>query len=550
MTRNNRDHLRVTPATRVAPPLASDDFSSAAPRGERLDLRGEVLDFRTSRRQRYQPASRDESFRERSLRDEAAPRRRVASPDSVTRGGDAALTSPATSAAPPEAPLSVAQEPMTCPPCHRLLLLFTIILSVLSIPLVYSASTALALEHYGDPNFFLLRQVGFVVVGLGIMLWASRQSAETIRRMVWVLYAVALVGLVLIAFTPLGTDLGSGTKRWLKMGPLPPQQFSELAKIALVGVLADLWSRAARDPQRKGWPWLTTAALSLPLIGLVYKQPHFSATLLLFLLPLAIAFYTGASLKQLGRILIVFALLGAVGFAGMKPYQRERLTSHFATKDDPRGTSYQALQGRRALIHGGLMGTGIGRGTYANGGYLPAPHTDFILAVIGEEWGFVGMASLTLVYGLMIFFCFHTGHSSRNGFEALMCAGMGTILAVQFIGNAGVVTGVLPVTGMPLPILSYGGSGLWCSLLGIGLVLGISRGHGGEATTPQRVAAVPVEDAPVAERTMFDQSAVMPENDVLMLPTPLMMDEHGAFSAKHGPSPLTPVGATRAYSER
>lgn len=481
-----------------------------------VPVSGDVLDFRAARRAPVnttvnRPApNRARPAKDGAHRDDLRARRQA--PPVTLRAVEAE--------SPTESPCA------TCPPCHRLLLVFTLLLAVLSIPLVYSASNALALEHYGDPNYFLGRQVFFVLSGVGLLLWASRRSPEQIRRLAWLMYAVALVGLVLIAFTPLGTDLGSGTRRWLKMGPLPAQQFSELAKIALVGVLADFWSRAQRDAQSKFWPWLVTGALSLPMIALVFRQPHLSATLLLCVLPLAIGFYAGAPLKQLGRIALVALAIGAVGFVGMKPYQRERVTSHFAAKEDPRGASYQALQGRRALINGGLLGKGPVGDSYKHG-HLPAPHTDFILAVIGEQFGFVGMIFLTALFGGLIFFCFHTGHSSRTGFEALLCAGMGTLLAIQFIGNAGVVTGLLPVTGMPLPIISYGGSGLWCSMLGIGLVLGISRGNGARVEAEafardeqqreerERFARA-VEDV-ASDRAIFEQP-VLPSANVLPLP--------------------------------
>jgi cell division protein FtsW len=129
------------------------------------------------------------------------------------------------------------------------------------------------------------------------------------------------------------------------------------------------------------------------------------------------------------------------------------------------------------LANGGLLGYGPGNSPSKHG-FLPAPHTDFILAVIGEEWGLAGIVALLCIYSAMIFFCFHIGHCAGSAFEALLCSGIGTLLAIQVICNAGVVTGALPVTGMPLPLLSYGGSGLICLLIGIGLVLGISREMG------------------------------------------------------------------------
>ncbi len=407
-----------------------------------------------------------------------------------------------------------------CPACHWGLFVLTALLAILSVPIVYSASTAIALDHHGSADYFFWRQVGFVTVGLAAFLAVSRLSARQARNAVWVLYAVALAGLLAIDFSPLGTDLGSGTRRWLKLGPLPAQQFSELAKIALIGVLADFWSRAARSAQTALWPWLVAAALTLPVIGLVFVQPHLSAACLLALLPLAMAFYADVPLKQFAKAAALCFVLGAgvFGFAqgrdpqgrstpGLKTYQLQRITAHFSDGGkDEQGSNYQKLQSQRALMSGGLLGAGPGQSIYKQG-HLPAPHTDFILAVIGEEWGLVGALSLLLIYGAMIFFCFHIGHSADTSFEALLCAGIGTLLTIQVMCNAGVVTGALPVTGMPLPLLSYGGSGLFCTLIGIGLVLGVSRQSGRAACAEANLDSETARVTGHAHDTAGDESS-------------------------------------------
>lgn len=370
-----------------------------------------------------------------------------------------------------------------CPACHWWLLVLTTLLAVLSIPIVYSASMPIALDHHGNADFFFWRQIFFVGVGLAFFVGASRLSAKGMRVAVWSLYAVAVLGLLAIELTPLGTDLGSGTRRWLRLGPLPPQQISELAKVALIGVMADFWSRAAKPVQRSIWPWLACGALTMPIVALVFMQPHLSAASLLFLLPFFIAFHADAPLRHFVKIGVVLLALG-VGtvwlcrehrMPGLKTYQQERIAAHFSTKaEDGQGSNYQVLQSQRALQNGGLFGTGLGQSLFKQG-HLPAPHTDFILAVVGEEGGLVVALSLLLIYGAIIFFCFHIGHCAGSSFEALLCSGVGTLLAIQVVCNAGVVTGLLPVTGMPLPLLSYGGSGLICVLISIGLVLGVSR---------------------------------------------------------------------------
>jgi cell division protein FtsW len=287
-------------------------------------------------------------------------------------------------------------------------------------------------------------------------------------------------------------------------------QFSELAKVALVGVLADFWSRAAGQSKKNMWPWVVTAVIAVPPFLLVFAQPHLSAAVLLLVLPFCIACYAGAPWRQIVQIAGPLVLVTAMGVAMcktghvpfLKDYQRERIVSHFSDRgSDSRGGNYQAEEGRLALIRGGYFGTGPG-GSLLKHGHLPAPHTDFILAIIGEEWGLVGMLGLLMGYGLIIFFCFQTGHCADSTFHAILCAGVGTLLAIQLVCNAGVVTGMIPVTGMPLPLLSYGGSGLICTLAAIGLVLSVSR----EASRKAAAAAASVlrstSEEPVARATV------------------------------------------------
>ncbi len=367
-----------------------------------------------------------------------------------------------------------------CPPAHWGLIFITLFLSLFSIPMIYSASQAIALDNHGSADFFLIRQVGFVLAGIGLMVVISRLSPHMVRGMVWCLYFAALLGLLATKFSPLGVTMG-GVERWLKVGPIP-FQVSEIAKFALIGVLADFWSRAGRVSHKSNWPWFAAFGIAgIPLL-LVFMQPHLSATLVLFSIPLVIGFYAGVPGRQLfsllGGIVVIGALvmgLCAVGkMPGVKPYQQERIAHFFAAETDETGAHYQTEQGLRAIERGGLMGAGFG-GSLFKQGHLPAPHTDFILAIVGEETGLIGMIVLLVGYGVMIFFCFQIGYNATRQFETLLCVGVGSLLALQVVCNLGVVLDVLPVTGMPLPFISYGGSGLLCTLLGIGLVLGVSR---------------------------------------------------------------------------
>ena len=378
----------------------------------------------------------------------------------------------------------MAEKRKNCPACHWGMSVLTLLLIAVSMPMVYSASMPVALADNHMPTFFVMRQMMFAALGYGLFHAASKLKPEQMRTWLWVLYFVVLVGLAAMAFTPLGF-VQSGVKRWIKIPGLPPQQLSELAKIAIIGVMADFWSRAARSSQKSYWPWIAAAGLTLPIAGLVVIQPHLSAALLLCALPLFIAWYADVPVKRIATIVMPLVLVAGVGavlcahhaMPLLPAYQQDRIAAHFGGDADEQGANYQTLQSQRTLVSGGLLGRGPGQ-SLGKQGHLPEPHTDFIFAVIGEEFGLVGSLGLLGCYGLLIFFCFQIGHVAETMFEALLCAGVGTLLAIQVVCNVGVVTGVLPVTGMPLPFMSYGGSGLLCVLLGLGLVLGVSRGLG------------------------------------------------------------------------
>jgi cell division protein FtsW len=458
------------------PAARGDDFRRDTPRRAtrpRPPLPDNVVDLDSARAAREERLERERRDREHAYADryfaarEGKQTRRSRDDEPESKVSQITLEATATTGG-------------TCAPCHLGLFVLSMLLTILSVPLIYSASTAIALDRHGAADFFLKRQIPFALLGMAVLIGASRISGTKLRPFVWGLYAVTVLGLFATDFTPLGyISPGSGVKRWLKIGPIQ-LQMSELAKIALIGVLADYWSHTTKASRETFRPWAVTAVLTMPVVGLIFLQPHLSAALLLFSIPLFIAYFAGVSLRQMGKIGVCLIVLAGLAVPLMKPYQRERVVAHLnilkpdQKEADARGSNYQALQGQRALVRGGLFGTGPGGSLYKQG-HLPAPHTDFIVAVIGEEWGLIGMMALLIIYGLMIFYCFHIGHSAANGFEAILCAGVGALLAVQVVGNMGVVTGVLPVTGMPLPLLTYGGSGMMSLLLGLGLVLSVSR---------------------------------------------------------------------------
>lgn len=384
--------------------------------------------------------------------------------------------------------LASPQEKVPCPPCHWGLLVTTLLMMGLSIPLIYSSSTAIALDNHGSTSYFVTRQILFVLIGLAAMISVSRLPRRSLRKFGWILYGLTVLGLIATKFTPLGVSMG-GVERWLRMGPIP-FQVSELGKIGLLMALADFWSRTVKSSYKnsieKYAPWfISGCVLTLPVVGLVLLQPHLSAALVLFSLLPVVTFFVGTPLRQFGKIMggLVLLICIVIGLSSLqkmpfiKPYQQARIAHFLSSDKEAQGANYQTLQGLRAIERGGWIGVGPGNSLYKQG-RLPAPHTDFILAVTGEEWGILGMLILLAMYGAIIFFCMQVAHNATNTFEMLIASGMAALLFIQVFGNMGVVLDILPVTGMPLPFISYGGSGLVCLLIGMGLVLGISRQQG------------------------------------------------------------------------
>lgn len=374
-------------------------------------------------------------------------------------------------------------------PMHPHLTLLTLLMGLAAVFVVFSSSMALAVDHHQPPEFYAVKQAQALGVSLLSLVFFSRVRRSWLPTLCWMLYVGALVGLVLTLVPGLGIELG-GVKRWLRVPGLPPLQVSEIMKLALAGVLARLWTRHLHKAGATATPtwacWAQIAFFTAVPAALVFLQPHLSATLLLVVLPLLLAFVAGVDGRALGTVVLALVVAGTlcVTMAAthtlpfLKPYQQDRIANFLpGHHQNARGDDFQVIQAGKALEAGGVLGVGLGRSYYKQG-HLPAPHTDMILAVIGEELGLCGVVLFLACYLLLVLWCLQIAHQAVVPFEAVMCSGVGLLLAMQLVMNAAVVTGLLPVTGMPLPLLSYGGSGLLCSLMGIGMVLNVSRHTG------------------------------------------------------------------------
>ncbi len=313
-----------------------------------------------------------------------------------------------------------------------------------------------------------VRQLAWVGVGGLALLVIASIDYRRLVRMAPLFYVLGLAGLVTVFV--LGRTV-SGARRWILLGPISVQP-SELFKIVFVLMVA--WWLSSRWAQSLG---RVTVSLVLPIIAvpfvLIVKQPDLGTALLLF--PVTVALLVGAGVR--------FRLLGALALAGlaalplawfaMKDYQRERIMVYLDPFRDPLGSAYNVIQAKIAIGSGQLLGKGIAGATQSRLAFLPERHTDFIFAVFAEMWGFVGCLVLLVCYVVLLLRGFDIAAAAREPVGRLVALGATALLASQVLINVGMVTGLLPVVGVPLPLMSYGGSSMLVSLVALGLLLSV-----------------------------------------------------------------------------
>lgn len=353
---------------------------------------------------------------------------------------------------------------------YYLLLGTTLLLVVLGLIMVLSASSIESFKIFGSSYTIVQRQALFAVLGVVAMLLAARTSPHFWRGASPFLLVGAIV--LLFAVLVVGHEV-AGQRNWIEIaGPFRLQP-SEIAKLALVVWGATLISR--RSDRVDSWrallvPFLPVAVL---MMGLVLAEGDFGNALMLAAITMGILFAAGAPMR-------LFAIMFGVGAAAIvmlslaAPYRMARFTSWLNPGDDPLGFGWQVTQGQYALGTGGWWGVGLGA-SREKWGTLPEAHTDFIFAVVGEELGLVGTITVLVLFGLLAFAIFRMARSAQDSFVRLAAAGVGAWIVVQAVVNVGAVLGVLPITGVPLPLVSYGGSSLVPTLVALGMLMGLAK---------------------------------------------------------------------------
>jgi len=351
------------------------------------------------------------------------------------------------------------------------------LLCLLGLMMVLSASSVEALHSYGGAWLFFKRQVVWVALGLVALVVTAR--ADYHRWRVLALPGVVVSGLLLVIVLLPGVGVtAGGSTRWLGFGPLRMQP-SELAKLAVLVFAADLLTRRAERVHERG-------ALVRPLLvvvgvlgGLVMLQPDMGTTIILGLIALTVVFVGGLPLLRMAG-LVVGSAAAALLFGLVEGYRRARLLAFLDPWKDAGNTGYQVAQSLVALGSGRVTGVGLG-GSRAKWGFLPNAHTDFIFAIIGEELGLIGTLLVVVLFVAFTVLGVQAVLRAPDRFGSLVAAGVTGWIAGQALINMGAVTGRLPVTGVPLPFVSFGGSALVVTMAAAGLLMSIARRSEGAA---------------------------------------------------------------------
>jgi cell division protein FtsW len=355
---------------------------------------------------------------------------------------------------------------------YNLMLTATLCLLALGAVMVFSASSTTRILQDGglsDSAFYLKRTLLFGVIGLLVMHLAARHGLRVVRNLTPLLLGGSLF--LLLAVLAVGTEV-NGATRWLGGGFLQVQP-SELAKVALVLYAADLLARKPKQAKSlEGMmPILLVVGASALLMML---QPDMGTTMVTTFAVGATLIAAGARPADLGKIALVIGGLALV-MAVIEPYRMARLTAFLNPGADATGAGFQAAQAKIALGSGGLFGEGIGNGV-GKAFYLPEAHTDMISAVIGEELGLVGIIGVVGLFAMFGYAGFKTAQKAKDRYGKILVSGLTSLVLVQAIINLFAVMGMAPLTGVPLPFVSYGNSSLMTTLFAVGLILNVARG--------------------------------------------------------------------------
>ncbi|HZG78334.1 MAG TPA: stage V sporulation protein E [Paenibacillus sp.] len=351
------------------------------------------------------------------------------------------------------------------------LLIATLGLLAIGVVMVYSASAVMAFREYGDSFYYLKRQLIFAGLGLVAMYFAMNVDYWVWKKYAKIGMIVCFALLVIVLIPGIGVVRG-GARSWLGIGSFGIQP-SEFMKLAMIIFLAKLLS----EHQARLSKFVTGLLPPLGIVGLAFGlimlQPDLGSGAVLVGASLIVIYAAGAKMSHMAGLAGV-GLVGMVGLIAAAPYRMQRITGYLDPWSDPLGSGYQIIQSLFAIGPGGLVGLGLGASRQKHS-YLPEPQTDFIFSIVAEELGFIGGALLLALFLLLVWRGMRAAITAPDSFGSLLAVGIVGIVGVQVFINIGVVIGMLPVTGITLPLISAGGSSLTLLLTAIGVLLNVSR---------------------------------------------------------------------------
>jgi rod shape determining protein RodA len=355
---------------------------------------------------------------------------------------------------------------------HLDLTLITAVVGVAAfgVLMIYSASRDKLQALGSDPAYYLKRQAVFVVIGVAVMAITAAIDYRRLRDFAPIFYGGAVV-ILLAVFSPVGHK-SKGAQAWFQLGSYQFEP-SEFAKIALIVSLAAVCARF--KGRLSAVQLLGVLALVAVPFALIYKQPDLGTALVLGSILIAVLLVAGVK----GRHMALLGLVGVVGVAAvlhfgvLKQYQKDRLTSFLDSTTNTQASAYNLDQSKIAISSGAVWGKGLFRGTQTNLSYVPEQHTDFIFTAVGEQLGLVGSALLLGLFVLMVWRTWRAAVVARDLCGTLICVGVLAMLVFQVFENVGMTMGIMPIAGIPLPFMSYGGSAVLASFAGVGLVLNV-----------------------------------------------------------------------------
>ena len=350
---------------------------------------------------------------------------------------------------------------------------------VLTISLIGIAAVYSATYTSRGPSSLFTKQLVWVSLGLIVMFLALIPDYHTVGRYAYVLYALSLVLLFLVMVMG---KTGMGAQRWLAIGPFAFQP-SELAKLSLTLALARYF---AEDPKQGNYELkdlAVPAVMVLVPLMLVLKQPDLGTAIMLFLTSSIIIMLAGIRLRSVMTVFLIGATIASLVFlvspvrhkiwSSLKPYQQNRIKAFIDPGSDPLGSGYHANQSKISVGSGQITGRGYRKGTQSQMAFLPERHTDFIFAVIAEETGLVGSSALLFIYLLLLLVGVDAAKNAKDRLGVLMAGGIVSMLSLYVFINMGMAVGIVPVVGVPLPLVSYGGTSIIATFLSLGILLNI-----------------------------------------------------------------------------